>query len=361
MRVLIVAGGTGGHLYPGVSVAKKLKEQNHQVLMVIRDKEMEKEIVSKYQLEFATIAGVGLKKSISGLLVFGWQFLKGLNEAHSILARFQPEVILALGNYLSLPVALAGRRQNIPVVLHEQNCLPGKATRFLAKKAAKICISFKESLAYLDRFSSKIVITGNPLRPEMISALLGAARPPIKNILVFGGSQGAHSINLAMLSALDRLELVRSKVTITHLAGVQDLPLVENGYRERNFDVMLASYLHDMQEAYTKANLVIARAGAATLAELAFFGLPSILIPYPFAAEDHQRINAAVLVKAGAARMIMDRELSGEILASNIIEIIQNENVLQNMSAAAKKLAQPQAAENIVRVLTEILNTKAQT
>ncbi|MDD5258707.1 MAG: undecaprenyldiphospho-muramoylpentapeptide beta-N-acetylglucosaminyltransferase [bacterium] len=358
MRVLIVAGGTGGHLYPGVSVAKKLKEKNHQVLMVIRDKDMEKEIVNKYQLEFATIAGIGLKKSISGLLKFGWQFLKGLNEAHSILDRFKPEVILALGNYLSLPIALAGQRKNIPVVLHEQNCLPGKATRFLAKKASKICISFKESLAYLEKFKSKIIITGNPLRPEMVSAPAVITGKPIRNILVFGGSQGAHSINLAMLSALDRLELVRAKVTITHLAGVQDLPLVENGYRERNFDVMLASYLHDMQEAYAKASLVVARAGAATLAELAFFGLPSILIPYPFAAEDHQRINAAVLVNAGAARMIMDKDLNGEILASSIIEIIQNGTVLQYMSAAARKLAQPQAAENIVRVLNEIISSK---
>ncbi len=359
MKILIVAGGTGGHLYPGVSVAKKLKEQNHHVLMVIRDKDMEKQIVNKYQLEFAAIAGIGLKKSISGVFKFGWQFLRGFNEARKILARFKPEVILTLGNYLSLPIALAGRRKNIPVVLHEQNCLPGKATRFLAKKAVKICISFNESVKYLEKYKPKIVFTGNPLRPELISAQRNATSQAVKNILVFGGSQGAHSLNLAMIAALDRLEIVRSKVTITHLAGVKDLPLVENGYRERNFDVMLADYLHDMQEAYKKASLVVARAGAATLSELAFFGLPSILIPYPFAAEDHQRINADVLVKAGAARLVLDQDLSGELLASHIIEIIQNETVLQYMSAAARKMAQPQAAENIVKVISETLNSKS--
>lgn len=357
MRVLIVAGGTGGHLYPGISIAKKLKEQNHQVLMVIRDKDMEKEIVAKYQLEFATVSGIGLKKSISGLLKFGWQFLKGFKQAKGILSQFKPEAILALGNYLSLPIVLAGQRRHIPVVLHEQNCLPGKATRFLAKKAAKVCISFSESAAYLEKFKSKIVLTGNPLRPEMISAPQAAGTGLLKNILVFGGSQGAHSINVAWLAALDKLELIRPKVTITHLAGIKDLALVESGYRERNFDVTLAAYLHDMQEAYAKATLVISRAGAATIAELAFFGLPSILIPYPFAAEDHQRINADIMVKSGAARLILDQDLTGEILANNIIEMIQNETLLQYMSAAARKLAQPQAAENIVQVISETISS----
>lgn len=359
MRVLIVAGGTGGHLYPGISVANKLVDQGHQVLMVIRDKDMEREIVSKYHLKFATIAGVGLKKSIGGFFKFGLQLIKGFRQAGNILASFEPEVILAFGNYLSLPITLAGHRRNIPVVLHEQNCLPGKATRFLAKKAIKICLSFNESIDYLEKFKSKIVVTGNPLRSEMIATGVAPTDKQIKNILVFGGSQGAHSINMAMINALDRMELVRTKVTITHLTGTKDLSLAEDGYRERNFDVLLAAYMHDMQEAYSKASLVIARAGAATLSELAFYGLPSILVPYPFAAEDHQRINANVLVRSGAARMILDRDLNGEILANNIIEIIQNETALKQMSAAARKLAQPQAAENIANVLTEIINTKS--
>jgi UDP-N-acetylglucosamine--N-acetylmuramyl-(pentapeptide) pyrophosphoryl-undecaprenol N-acetylglucosamine transferase len=354
MKILIVAGGTGGHLYPGISVANKLKEQNHQVLMIIRDKDMEREVVTKYHLEFETIAGVGLKKSISGLIKFGSQFVKGFGQAKIILARFRPDVILAMGNYLSLPVALAGRRNNIPVVLHEQNCLPGKATRFLAKTAAKICVSFNESIAYLGTFKAKIVLTGTPLRPEMIARNGAASANGMKNILVFGGSQGAHSINAAIINALDHLEPIRSKVTITHLTGTKDLALAEDGYRERNFDVLLASYMHDMQEAYSKASLVVSRAGAATLSELAFFGIPSILVPYPFAAEDHQRINAEGLVKSGAARMLLDRELNGEALAKNIIEMIQNDSIIQQMSAAARKLAQPRAAENIVKVLTEI-------
>lgn len=359
MKILIVAGGTGGHLYPGISVANKLKEQNHQVLMIIRDKDMEKEVVSKYHLEFDTISGVGLKKSISGLLKFCIHFIRGLGQAKNILAKFKPDVILAMGNYLSLPVALAGQRYNIPVVLHEQNCLPGKATMFLAKKAAKICISFIESTGYLEKYQSKIVFTGNPLRPEMAARQGNTSVKPGKNILVFGGSQGAHSINMAMIAALDNMEKVRTEATITHLTGTKDLSLAEDGYRERNFDVTLVSYLHDMQEVYTKATLVVSRAGAATIAELAFYGLPSILVPYPFAAEDHQRINADVLVKSGAARMILDRDLTGEILAKNIMEIIQNDTTLQQMSAAARKLAQPQAAEHIAKVLAEILNAKA--
>jgi UDP-N-acetylglucosamine--N-acetylmuramyl-(pentapeptide) pyrophosphoryl-undecaprenol N-acetylglucosamine transferase len=354
MRVLIVAGGTGGHLYPGISVANKLKEQDHQVLMVIRNKDMEKEVVTKYHLEFVTISGVGLKSNLIGLIKFGIQFLKGFSQAKNILAVFKPEVILALGNYLSLPIAIAGQRQNIPVVLHEQNCLPGKATMFLAKNAAKICTSFTESMAYLGKFKSKIVYTGNPIRPEMIAAGIANPAKPGKNILVFGGSQGAHSINLAMLDALGRLEAVSLKVTVTHLTGVKDLSLAQNSYQQHNFSATSVSYLHDMQEAYAKASLVISRAGAATLSELEYFGLPSILIPYPFAAEDHQRINAEVLVKAGAARMILDQDLNSEVLANNIIEIIQNETVLQHMSAAARKLAQPQAAEKIAAVLQNI-------
>lgn len=358
MRVLIVAGGTGGHLYPGISVANKLIEKHHQVLMVIRDKELEIKAVSGSHLEYATIAGTGLKKSISGLLRFGWQFLKGFGQAKSIIAHFNPEVILAMGNYLSLPIAMAGRQREIPVVLHEQNCLPGKAIKFLAKKAAAICVSFADSVAYLKKYESKIIFTGNPLRPEMLAAAVKTREHQASNVLVFGGSQGAHSINLAMVEALDRLESVRAKITITHLSGAKDLLLVEKGYQERNFNVSLSPYRHDMHEAYLRASLVVARAGAATLAELACFGLPSILIPYPYAAEDHQRINAEVFVKAGAARMILDQDLNSETMANNIIEMIQNETVLQYMSKAARKLAQPQAADKIVVVLQDIGSVK---
>jgi UDP-N-acetylglucosamine--N-acetylmuramyl-(pentapeptide) pyrophosphoryl-undecaprenol N-acetylglucosamine transferase len=282
MKILIVAGGTGGHLYPGISVAKKLIEKRHQVLIIIRAKELEVKAVSDAHLEFATIAGTGLKKSLVGLIRFGWQFLKGFGQAKNIIACFNPEVILAMGNYLSLPIAIAGRQRKIPLVLHEQNCLPGKATKFLAKKATAICVSFADSAAYLKNYKSKIVFTGNPIRPEMLVAGVRPRGRKIRNLLVFGGSQGAHSINLAMIEALDRLESVRTKMTITHLSGTKDQLLVEKGYQERNFNVSLAPYLNEMHEAYMKASLVVARAGAATLAELAYFGLPSILIPYPF-------------------------------------------------------------------------------
>lgn len=354
MRVLIVAGGTGGHLYPGISIAKKLIENNHQVLMVIRDKELETKAVSDAHLEFATIAGTGLKKSIVGVIKFGLQFLKGFSQAKKIITRFNPEAILAMGNYLSLPIAIAGYRRKIPVVLHEQNCLPGKATNFLAKNAAAICVSYADSAAYLGIYKSKIVFTGNPIRPEMLAAGAKLRVHQTSNVLVFGGSQGAHSINLAMIEALDRLESVRTKITITHLSGTNDQSLVEKGYQERNFNVSIAPYRNDMHEAYMKASLVVARAGAATLAELAYFGLPSILIPYPYAAEDHQRINAEVFVQAGAARMILDQDLNSNTLANNISEMIQNGTVLQNMSKAAQKLAQPHAAEEIVKVITGI-------
>jgi len=351
MKVLIVAGGTGGHLYPGISVANKLIENHHQVLMVVRDRELETKAVSDAHLEFATIAGTGLKKSLIGLIKFGLQFIKGFGQAKRIIARFKPEVILAMGNYLSLPIAIAGTQRKIPLVLHEQNCLPGKATKFLAKKATAICVSFADSSIYLKSYKSKIVFTGNPLRPEMLAAGAKPHECQTSNVLVFGGSQGAHSINLAMVEALDRLESVRTKMTITHLSGAKDQSLVEKGYQERNFNVSLAPYRNDMHEAYMRASLVVARAGAATLAELAYFGLPSILIPYPYAAEDHQRINAEVFVQAGAARMILDQNLNSETLANNIIEMIQNETVLQHMSKAAQKLAQPQAADKIVVVL----------
>lgn len=359
MKILIVAGGTGGHLYPGISVAKKLIEKQHKVLLVIRAKELEIKAVSAAHLEYATIAGTGLKKSLAGLIKFGLQFLKGFGQAKSIMARFNPEVILAMGNYLSLPLAIAGWQRKIPVVLHEQNCLPGKATKFLAKKAAAICVSFVDSAAYLKNYESKIVFTGNPVRPEMLAAGTQPRDHQPGNILVFGGSQGAHSINLAMVEALDRLESVRTKMTLTHLSGTKDQLLVEKGYQERNFNVSLSPYLNDMHEAYLRASLVVARAGAATLAELAYFGLPSILIPYPYAAEDHQRINAEVFVKAGAARIILDQDLNSQTLANNIIEMIQNETVLQQMSKAAQKLAQPEAAENIVKVITETTSSKS--
>lgn len=352
MKVLIVAGGTGGHLYPGISVAQALREQNIDVLMIIRPRTQEKEIVKSYNLSYKTIEGIGLKKNVLAILKLVYYVLKGFLEAGRIISDFQPDVIFALGNYLSLPVVVAGYFKRIPIVIHEQNCLPGKATRVLSNFAKIICVSFSDSFKYLAKFQNKVIHTGNPLRKELLQTEKQVQDDVgRKNILVFGGSLGAHSINLAIIEALDWLEGVRRDIRLTHLTGPADLEMVESGYREKNFEVTVAAYLEQMQQVYQQADLVIARAGATTLSELAYFGLPAILIPYPFAAENHQLINAQVFEKAGAAKIILNSELNGQKLAEVIIGLLSDEKQLSIMGKNTKELFVPGAMEKIVKII----------
>jgi UDP-N-acetylglucosamine--N-acetylmuramyl-(pentapeptide) pyrophosphoryl-undecaprenol N-acetylglucosamine transferase len=286
-----------------------------------------------------------------GIASFIFHFCRGYRQAGKIIREYRPDLILALGNYLSLSVGLAGQRRQIPLILHEQNCLPGKATRILARHANVICTSFIATGDYLPHYRDKIVVTGNPLRPEMINSGERATDRSRKTLLIFGGSQGAHRLNVAMIEALDRLEELRRTLKVIHLTGQADLELVEQGYREKNFEVQFAPYENNMQDLYRQADLVIARSGALTLAELAYFGLPSILIPYPYAAEDHQMINARVLEKAGAAWILADSETNGENLAALITTLIKNDDQLQVMGKIARVLAYPSAAADIARII----------
>ena len=323
--------------------------------MVIGHKPLEKELVSAQQLDFRMVAGVGLKKNVFGITKFGYNLLKGVLQARQVIKAYQPDVILALGNYLSLSAGLAGYLSGIPLVLHEQNCLPGKANRMLAKFAARICVSFPESGEYLPQFKNKIVVTGNPLRQEMLGSRPAALyNSSHYRILIFGGSQGAHSINLAMIEALDFLEGIRREVQLIHLTGKADQEMVEKGYQEKNFEVTIYSYQNEMQNVYNQADLVIARAGALTLAELAYYGLPSILIPYPHSAEDHQLINARIFEQAGAARIIDQSELTGKRLAEELNGLFKDKKYLGIMGKKAAAMAQPDAAEAIVKVIRSI-------
>jgi UDP-N-acetylglucosamine--N-acetylmuramyl-(pentapeptide) pyrophosphoryl-undecaprenol N-acetylglucosamine transferase len=355
MKVLIAAGGTGGHLYPGISVARTLREQGQQVLMVIGQKPLEKDLVTAQKLEFRTIAGVGLKNNVFGLTKFGYNLLKGVIQARKVIKEYQPDVILALGNYLSLSAGLAGYLSGIPLVLHEQNCLPGKANQLLARFAKRICVSFPESSGYLPRFKDKITVTGNPLRQEILRS-----RPASRDIkdraalLIFGGSQGAHSINLAMMESLDMLEGIRRNIKLIHLTGKADQEMVEKGYREKNFEAAIYSYQNDMQDIYKQADLAVCRSGALTLAELSYCGLPSILIPYPHAAEDHQLINARVFAQAGAARIIEQSALTGTRLAEELNSLLRDREGLRVMGQKAASLARPDAANAIVKVIRSI-------
>lgn len=351
MRVLIVAGGTGGHLYPGISVAQQLVAERHEVMMLIRNRPQETEIVSFYHLPFRTVAGMGLKKNVVGFVSFFISFFIGFGQSWRILREFRPDITFALGNYLSLPVGLASFCKRIPLLLHEQNYAPGKATKFLARISTHICLSFAESEIFFLPYRKKITVTGNPLRAEMRRPFSAAKDATLITLLVFGGSQGAHSINKAMVEALDYLEELRKIMRIIHITGGCDSGYVEAGYRERNFQVTIAPYINDMHEIYAQTDFAVCRAGALTLAEIAYFGIPAIIVPYPYAAENHQFLNAQVFTKSGAALIIEDKDLSGKVLADTIIRLSADRNGSKAMGEKAKKLALAGSSEKIVEIM----------
>lgn len=351
MRVLIVAGGTGGHLYPGISVAQQLVAEHHEVMMLVRNRPQETGIISRYKLPFRTVSGVGFKKGVVGFFSFFFSFVAGFSQSWRILQKFRPDMTFALGNYLSLPVGLASYCKKIPLVLHEQNYVPGKATKFLSRFSTHICLSFAESVRFFLPCRKKIAVTGNPLRAEMRRPFSSPKDAAYFTLLVFGGSQGAHSINKAMVDALDYLEGLRKTMRIIHITGEHDTGYVEAGYRERNFQVTIASYINDMHEVYAQTDLVVCRAGALTLSEIGYFGIPAILIPYPHAAENHQFLNAQAYARSGGAVVIEDKGLTGKILADTIIRLSADRKELKTMREKAKGLAIAGSSEKIVEIL----------
>jgi UDP-N-acetylglucosamine--N-acetylmuramyl-(pentapeptide) pyrophosphoryl-undecaprenol N-acetylglucosamine transferase len=358
ISVLIAGGGTGGHLYPGIAVARELlmRVPTARVTFVGTAAGIETRVVPREGLELDVIRSAGLKGKSAASLVRGLGLLplSGL-DAWQVLSRRRPSVVIGVGGYSSGPVVALASLRGIPTLLMEQNALPGLTNRLLAKLADAAAVTYDESIRF---FGSKAFIAGNPVRPEFFEHTEAygqhATPPTAARVLVFGGSQGAHAINVAMVEAAPRLAAATPRLAITHQTGERDVEMVRDGYRRAGLEARVEPFLFAIDREMKAAAVVVSRAGATTLAELMAAGRPSLLIPLPTATDDHQRRNAEALVRQGAARMIEQRELTGERLATELLALVSDETQRAAIGSRARALARPDAARLIVDKVLEL-------
>lgn len=354
MKLLIAAGGTGGHIYPGIAVAKEIlqRDASSEVLFVGTAKGLETRIVPEngFQLSLINSAGlknVGFKGKLKGLTLLPKSFL----EARQIIKQFRPHVVVGAGGYVSGPVLMMASIMGVPTMVMDSNALPGFTNRQLARFVDKAALTFEDAMPF---FGKKGVVTGNPVRAEFFDVPT-KVRGATTHILIFGGSQGARAINNAMVDALAHLSGLTGQLTITHQTGEGDFEKLREVYFRSAFaEADVRPFISDMFVEFEKADFVICRAGATTCAELATSGKASIMIPLPTAADDHQRKNAEALQNAGASRMIVQAELTGEKLASEITELIEHPEKITAMEQAARAMGRPDAAERTADLIEEL-------
>jgi UDP-N-acetylglucosamine--N-acetylmuramyl-(pentapeptide) pyrophosphoryl-undecaprenol N-acetylglucosamine transferase len=360
MRALIAAAGTGGHIYPGIAVAKEIlrRDPHSEVRFVGTARGLETKLVPQAGFELSIIESTGLKSvgriaRLRGVAMLPRSFL----AAKRIIRDFRPDIVIGAGGYVSGPVVLTAAIVNVPTLVMESNALPGWTNRTLARFVDKAAVSFEKSLSF---FRGKGVVTGNPVRREFFEIPRKERKEGRFSVLVFGGSQGAHAINEAMVAALPQLENLRSVLRITHQTGEADFEPVRAAYVDGGWadQADVRRYIDDIVVSFGDADLVICRAGATTTSELIAAGKAAIMIPFPLAADDHQRRNAEALEAVGAARMILQQDLSGSRLAQEIERLVQSPDEIGKMQAASSKLARGDAAAAAVDLIEQLIESR---
>ena len=354
MRLVIAGGGTGGHLFPGIAVAEEFLARGvgNEVLFVGTSHGIEARMLPKLGYPLALISASGMKGlGTSKKLLGAGRLLYGYAQSRKILKDFRPDLVLGVGGYASAPLVLAARGMGIRRFIHEQNATPGLANRILGHFVDAIFISMPESAGFFSQGITRM--TGNPIRREILWGFQERVRSAgdTFSLLVFGGSAGAHRVNTALIEALPHLEGVRHRLRIRHQTGEKDLERVREGYRSLGFQAQVTTFIDNMSAAYGAADLVICRAGATTIAEVTACGKGCIFIPFPFAADDHQRKNAESLLKRDAGLMILEEDLNGERLAGEILALMEHPERLARMERNARSLAQLDAAQAIVAAM----------
>jgi UDP-N-acetylglucosamine--N-acetylmuramyl-(pentapeptide) pyrophosphoryl-undecaprenol N-acetylglucosamine transferase len=348
LRVVIAGGGTGGHLYPGIAVARELQRRrpDAEVTFAGTAQGIEARVIPREGFQLDLLRSSGLKGKSAGALLRGIAVLplSGL-DAWSILSHRRPDLVIGVGGYSSGPVVMAAAARGVPTLLLEQNAAPGLTNRLLGRVVSAAAVTFESTLEY---FGRRGLVTGNPVRPEFFDPAPAARTDGPPRILIVGGSQGAHAINVAMVEAAPGLAARPGGMAITHQTGERDLEFVRDGYRRAGVEARVEPFLYAMDREVKGADLVVCRAGATTLAELTAAGVPALLIPLPTAADDHQRKNADLLRAAGAVEDIEEKDLTGALLAARVLELTADPERLAKMAAAGRRMARPGAAELIV-------------
>ena len=355
MKLLIAAGGTGGHIYPGIAVANEImaRHPESEIMFVGTARGLEKRIIPENGFPLALIHSSGLKNvgivgKLKGMLILPNSF----REAWKILRDFRPDVVVGAGGYVTGPVLLMAHFMGFPTLVMDQNALPGFTNRQLARFVDKAALTFDVSLRF---FGDKGVVTGNPVRQEFFELADRELGKPVK-VLVFGGSQGSAAINNAVIAALPLLR--EAGVEFIHQTGESGYDTVKQAYDEGGWEnADIRPYITNMVDAFESADIIISRGGATTCFEAAAAGKPAIMIPLPTAADDHQRNNAEAMVEAGAAKMILQADLSGERLAEELLSLVNDPGKIRQMGVAAKTMARPDAARDAADLI-EKLNRK---
>jgi len=359
-KIGIACGGTGGHLYPGLAVAEVLTGMGHQVKLYISTKEVDRVVLQSYpQYESMALPvtgwpGIGFKAPA---------FLKNFIQAYKIsvaeLRREELAAVLGMGGFTCAPLLLAAARQKVPCLLHESNSIPGKATRWLSGKMDRVLLGFEQCAKYLPR--AQVRVTGTPVRhslkrvPRETTAAWWGLQENRFTVAVMGGSQGAQGLNRLLIRAMPYWEDLQDHIQFIHLSGPMDGELVKDNYQRYKIPAVVRSFCDRMEYVYSMADLVVSRSGAASLTEIGSYGLPSILVPYPHAAEDHQTQNALIFVQARAAIMIPEKAGAAELLAAEVRRIGATADGLSGMAASARTMSMGMAARQVAQEVVNVL------
>ncbi len=359
IRLLLTGGGTGGHLFPAIAAAEAFcaRAPGTEVLFVGTRRKMDAASLAAYGFSSCTVHCHGIKgKNIGELLkalaVLPLSFL----EAVYHIRRFAPDVVLGVGGYVTGPVVAAARLLGLPTIIHEQNSVPGLANRKLARIVKRICLSLPDTEAVFPR--EKVILTGNPVRQKILD-LVGTRRQASGDectVLVLGGSQGAHALNRLVIQAFtEEGRGALSSLRLIHQTGEKDEEWARASYRSAGIKATVAAFFQDMPAVYGQADFLISRAGATTLSELAVLGLPSILVPYPYAADNHQEKNARYYQSSGGAILIREEQLTPQLLVETVQDLAGDRDRREKMGQAMQHLACPKAAEAIVAACLQVM------
>ena len=363
IRLIVTGGGTGGHLFPGISLAQAMMGAypSCEVLFIGTERKVDRTALSSLGFETTTIKSQGIKgKNFLSIVKALFQQPMAIWQATKIIRKFKPDLVFGVGGYVTGPVILASRLLGVTTCIHEQNSIPGLTNKLLGHIANKIFVSLPGSEKYFP--TPKTILSGNPVRSNIIKA----SREPKTiseqepfTLLILGGSQGARRLNSLMLEAAEScLSKLSPPHFIIHQRGGHDEETVRMKYAELGLNVRVQAFYSDMAEIYSQADLIISRAGATTLAELTVFHKPVILIPFPYAADNHQEINGRYLVEAGAGIMFRQEDLTGEKLGTEINRLLDNKEILADMSKNSGMVSKPEATETIINACLELLKNR---
>ncbi|WP_332690042.1 undecaprenyldiphospho-muramoylpentapeptide beta-N-acetylglucosaminyltransferase [Halalkalibacter lacteus] len=361
MRVVVSGGGTGGHIYPALSLIKEIKKKHEgaEILYIGTSRGLEAEIVPRENIPFETIHISGFKRklSIENIKTIT-RFLTGTKRAKKLIQNFKPDVVIGTGGYVCGPVVYAAAKLNIPTVIHEQNSVPGLTNKFLSKYVDRIAVCFEEAKQFFPK--EKVVFTGNPRASDVLNIDREAGRASLsldttkKTVLIVGGSRGARPINDAFLSVIG--EWSKKNYQVVYVTGSvhYDAVMEKVNEVEQSRNVIIKPFIHNMPDVLGAIDLIVARAGATTLAEITALGLPSILIPSPYVTNNHQEKNANALKVNGAAIVRKELEMSGETLLKDIDHVFSVKGKWDEMNRASLELGVPHAARNVYQVLIDV-------